>query len=80
MNNCGNCKWLTGGVGPHHRKNDGTMKQRYRYIVFSCSVPFDPPKAVPACFSVKVQERRMMAPYYGEGCPFHSPFDIEERK
>lgn len=76
---CGTCKWLTGGVEPQHRKKDGAMKQRYNFTVFSCTVPFDPPTKIPACFEINIHERRMMAPYYGEGCPFHEPYAAEER-
>jgi hypothetical protein len=73
VNNCGNCKWLTGGVEPHHRKKDGEMKQRYNHTVFTCTVPFTMP-AAPACMDKATTHRRMMAPYYGEGCAFHAPY------
>lgn len=68
---CGSCKWLTGGIEPHHLKKDGTVKERYNYTMFTCSVPFDPPKKIPACFELDLKERRWMAPSYGVGCPFH---------
>jgi hypothetical protein len=74
VRNCGSCKWLTGGVDPKHRKKDGTMKERYRFTVFECSVPFNVPK-VPACMerNFSAGRRSMMAPYYGENCSFWEP-------
>ena len=68
---CGSCKWLTGGIEAHHRKKDGTVKERYRFSMFQCSVPFYMPERVPACIRFQASDRTYMAPYYGTECAFH---------
>lgn len=72
--NCGNCKWLTGGVEAHHRKKDGAIKARYRFTMFACTVPFSWPERAPACIRFSLQDRTFMAPYYGVECAFHEPY------
>ena len=68
VKNCGSCKWLD--VAPSHLKKDFTVKERYRFRVFDCALPFTMP-TVPACMQRTATERQMMAPYYGDGCAFH---------
>jgi hypothetical protein len=75
MKNCGNCRWLD--APSEDIRKDGNVKERYRFRVYHCRVPFTRP-TIPSCVRVEWRDDpswRLMCPSYGEDCTFH-----EQRK
>lgn len=67
---CGSCKWLE--VEPKYLKKDLTVRANYKYSAFPCKVPFTLP-SFPACYDVRIIEKRYSCPYHGTECAFHEP-------
>lgn len=66
--NCGSCKWLVVEAKDITKKM--VVHARYKYSAFRCDVPFTLPP-FPACYDVRITEKRYSCPYHGENCAFH---------